>query len=235
MHLDKTTLHVLDAGSDTIGKVYKAQDGKLMGALRKIRAWPIFNHIKADWLSVSRMIVALINIILFFFFVFSGSKPRFILLILSFTIMAYISDLLDGPWARLEMEEGKKKLDSNFGSWIDNTADKMICIPSMVFVMYLQRVYWVPIMILLIDCSLIFLRTFIAKRHKIQLRANHYGKLKTWMQGFGICFILANQIIPGMDYVGYNILKFGAILAGLASFIKHIRNAAPQIREAKRA
>lgn len=225
---------ILDLGSKFIGKIYKLQDGKLMGLIRKIHTWPILKYVKADWLSVGRIVIAIVNIVLFTLLLLWGVW-RFLHLILSLTIIAYVSDLIDGPWARVEMELGKKTRDSDFGSWIDNIADKFICIPSMFFVIYLQKVYWVPIVVIVIDLSLVILRIFIVRKWKIQLRANHYGKLKTWLQGFGVCFTLAEGFMPGISYVAYNLLKWGAIPFAMASFAKHIRNVVPQIQAAKQA
>ncbi len=232
--MPKRTTKVLDTGSGMISKFDKARDGWLMKIIRRVRKWPIIRHIRADWLSVGRMIIAVVNIILFALFIKSGEE-KFISLILVFTISAYLSDLIDGSWARVEIEDGTKDENSSFGALIDNAADKAICIPSMLFVMYLLKVYWVPIVIIALEGVLGLLRIIIVRKYKIEVRANHYGQMKNWAHGFGICFILLELTVPGMAYIGYNMLKWVAIPITIISLVNHIGNVRPQIRELKRA
>lgn len=232
MPLEKDAIQVLDGGSEAIGKVYKTQDGILILTIRRIRKWPLVKYVTANHLTALRVIFAIVNVILFITGLFVG-LAKFLPFMLSFTIIAYVSDYFDGPWARAEEADGDKDPDSDFGSWFDNTADKALCIPSMFFVMYLLGRYPAPLGVLAIDVSLGFFRTYIAKRYKLELRANFYGKLKTWLQGLGICFVLADYLIHGIGLVGYNILLFGSIPVGLLSLTKHIRNVYPQIQNIK--
>ncbi len=235
MHLTQNPnpTRVLTIGSDVIGKVYRAQGGWALRILRIIHKWPILKWVTADILTGMRMVIAVVNIALFILGIIMGLK-NFLPFLLSLTIIAYMSDFFDGQWARLEMEEGRKKKDADFGSWLDNTADKAICIPSMFFVMYLQRAYLAPILMLIIDIFLGIFRGIIARRYKTQLRANHYGKLKTWLQGFGITFVLANYLMPGIGQVGYYILLYGAVPIGILSFIKHYQNVYSQIKRVQK-
>lgn len=233
MHL-KIFIRVLDDGSHVIGYVYKADTGTMLKLLRKTRPWPIFKWITADFLTIGRLIIAVTNIFLFIIGLTYIGLPDVLPIMLGLTILAYATDYFDGKYARLEIEEGTKQPDSNFGSFIDNMADKAICIPSMFFVMRLIHHYTVPIIIIVIDFALSILRIVIARKYKISLRANHYGKFKTWIQGIGISFVLAGNMVPGFGTVGYVIL-FGAIFIGILSFLKHYRNVYPQIQELKRA
>jgi len=211
----------------------KARDSWLMKIIRRVRKWPLVKYVRADWLSVGRIIIAIANIVLFALFIKLGSE-KLIGWILSLTIIAYVSDLIDGSWARVEIEEGLKDKDSNFGALVDNIADKTVCIPSMFFVMYLQKVYWVPIMIIAIEIVFAVFRIIIGRKYKIQARANHFGQMKNWLHGFGICFILLELTIPGVAYIGYNMLKV-AIVIGAISFLQHLYNLLPQVKALKRA
>jgi len=226
----RRTNKALGAGSEAMSKFDKARDGWLMGVIRQVRKWPIIRHIRADWLSVGRMIAAIINIILFALFIRSGEE-KFISLILVFTIAAYISDLVDGSLARVEIDEGIKDPDSNFGALIDNIADKAVCIPSMLFVMYLLKVYWVPFTIIALEGVLALLRIIIIRKYKLEIRANRYGQMKNWAHGFGICFILLGTLFPKMAYVGYSMLAWVAIPGTIISLLQHMWNVRPQIKE----
>ncbi|MFA4880455.1 MAG: CDP-alcohol phosphatidyltransferase family protein [Candidatus Doudnabacteria bacterium] len=228
MHLVKTTA-ALHMGSELIGRVHKTQGRFVFRIVRAIHKWPILKWITADILTAMRLVIALMNVLLFILGIRWG-LTHFLPLLLSLTIIAYASDFFDGQWARVEAEEGTKKKDTDFGSWFDNTADKAVCIPSMFFIMYLQRAYLAPITMLIIDIALGIFRWMIARRYKMQLRANHYGKFKTWLQGFSISFVLADYLIPGIGQVGYYILLYGAIPVGILSFLKHYQNVYPQIK-----
>ncbi|MDD5626451.1 MAG: CDP-alcohol phosphatidyltransferase family protein [Patescibacteria group bacterium] len=231
MHLAKTTA-ALHMGSELIGKIYRTQGGLALRIVRVVHQWPIFKWVTADILTAMRMVIAFTNVLLFILGIKWGLK-NFLPFLLSLTIIAYGSDLFDGQMARLEVEEGKKKKDTNFGPWFDNMADKAVCIPSMFFIMWLRRVYLAPIAMLIVDITLGIFRWVIARKYKIQLSANHYGKFKTWLQGFSINFVLVDYLIPGIGQVGYYILLFGAIPVGILSFLKHYQNAYPQIKRAQ--
>lgn len=104
-------------------------------------------------------------------------------------IIAAITDLIDGKWAR------KKKLVTDLGAFLDPLADKMLVNLAFLVLVYLGVVpLWVFAVILVRDFAVDGMR-MMAARSGVTISASIYGKWKTTFQMTALIIILLNLIV----------------------------------------
>ena len=104
-------------------------------------------------------------------------------------IVASITDLIDGKWAR------RRKLVTDLGAFLDPIADKMLINLAFLTLTYLNIIpIWVFAIILVRDFAVDGMRMMVA-RNKITIAASFYGKLKTTMQMIALIVLLLNLIV----------------------------------------
>ncbi len=176
----------------------------------------------ANVLSFLRLIITIINVVLFSTIMNTDNTTarQFVLLIITilFTI-GIISDFLDGYLAR------KYNLITNLGKFIDPIADKilitstllMLCLYSFFAYSFLTPYkIWLFLCITIIitrDIIVDFIR-FIAIEHQIVLSANMWGKVKTTSQMLAILLLLLS-ILSGMSFLSIS----GMVLLFIATLL----------------
>ena len=119
-------------------------------------------------------------------------------------IVASITDLIDGKWAR------KSKHVTDLGAFLDPLADKMLINLAFLVLVYLNMVpLWVFAIILVRDFAVDGMRMMSAKQGKT-ISASIYGKWKTTFQMTALIILLLNMIY----YV-----EFFAILGNITLYI----------------
>lgn len=104
-------------------------------------------------------------------------------------IVAAITDLIDGKWAR------KDKLVTDLGAFLDPLADKMLVNLALLALVYLNVVpLWVFAVILIRDLAVDGMRMMSAK-NGTTISASIYGKWKTTFQMTALIILLLNLII----------------------------------------
>lgn len=104
-------------------------------------------------------------------------------------IVAAITDLIDGKWAR------KRKIVTDLGAFLDPLADKMLVNLAFLALVYLGVVpVWVFAIILIRDFAVDGMRMMSAK-NGITISASIYGKWKTTLQMAALIIILLNLIV----------------------------------------
>ena len=104
-------------------------------------------------------------------------------------IIASLTDLIDGKWAR------KKKIETDLGAFLDPLADKMLTSLAFLVLVYLNVVpLWLFAIILVRDFAVDGMRMMAAKGG-VTIAASIYGKLKTTVQMTALIILLLNLIV----------------------------------------
>ena len=132
-------------------------------------------------------------------------------------IMASITDLIDGKWAR------KTKTVTDLGAFLDPLADKMLVNLAFLVLAYQDIVpLWVFAVILVRDFAVDGMRMMAARSGKT-ISASIYGKWKTTFQMAAIIIILLNQIISSniIGIIG-NIVLYLALILTVVSGLDYL-------------
>ena len=113
--------------------------------------------------------------------------------------VAGLSDYVDGWIAR------RYGYESKLGMLLDPLADKIIVVSVMVTLLFLGRLemqiqgidsHWIALTLVIVtvgrEIGITGLRS-IASSNGIEMPADRWGKLKTWIQFFALVFLLYNQ------------------------------------------
>lgn len=104
-------------------------------------------------------------------------------------IVAAITDLIDGKWAR------RQKKVTDLGAFLDPLADKMLVNLAFLVLVYLGVVpLWVFAVILVRDFAVDGMRMMVARRG-VTISASKLGKWKTTFQMTALIIILLNLIV----------------------------------------
>ena len=104
-------------------------------------------------------------------------------------IIAAITDLIDGKWAR------QQKKVTDLGAFLDPLADKMLVNLAFLVLVYLNVVpLWVFAIILVRDFAVDGMRMMAAK-NGVTISASIYGKWKTTFQMTALIILLLNLIV----------------------------------------
>lgn len=200
---------------------YKKISGLAQRLVRwSIEAVPWADKISANLLTATRIGAALLLWVIIIFF---DWRTRLVL-ILTINGFSYVSDLFDGAVANVKNQKTK------LGSWLDNTADKLLALPNLWIVFQLTRgdavlkvipIEWILVVIAAIDFLLISLRIAAACR-KIHIEANYFGKVKILFQFAGFWLVELNFFI--FPKLGVNFLGISAIFSGLSLIVHLITN-----------
>ena len=136
---------------------------------------------------------------------------------LAIFILASITDLIDGRWAR------KTKAVTDLGAFLDPLADKMLVNLAFLVLVYLQVVpLWVFAIILVRDFAVDGMRMMAARSGKT-IAASIYGKWKTTFQMTALIIILLNLIINN-DIIGMvgDIVLYIALILTVISGVDYL-------------
>ena len=146
---------------------------------------------------VSNLITLSRFILLFFTAEFLLNKSYFFSIV--FIILIWISDLLDGYFARSRNEV------SELGKIIDPLADKIV-IAVIILILLLQGILplWFMIITILRDIIIFTGGLYLKYKKKIVLQSNWTGKLTVFTIGFTVVFMILIQWI-NIDFSSYHI------------------------------
>ncbi len=136
------------------------------------------------YLTIARMLLS----VLFMIFVLLPQNWARITALVLF-IIASITDLVDGKWAR------KQKVVTDLGAFLDPLADKMLVNLAFLALTTMGIIpVWIFAVILVRDFAVDGMR-MMAARDGITISASFYGKLKTTFQMTALIIILLNLIV----------------------------------------
>ncbi len=133
-----------------------------------------------------------------------------------FFIVASVSDLLDGYFARLY------KVESILGQLMDPVADKLLVMAALIMMIPLGRVH--PILVLLLLSRDIFISGLraAAASQALVIPAGSSGKWKTGMQMFAIPALMLNRYLFGVNLLSMGQwLLAGSMILSLVSAIQY--------------
>lgn len=136
------------------------------------------------YLTIARMVLSVVFMV---FALLPDTWARILALVVF--IIASLTDLIDGKWAR------KSKIVTDLGAFLDPLADKMLVNLAFLVLVYLGVVpLWVFAVILVRDFAVDGLRMMAAK-DGITIAASKYGKWKTTFQMTALIILLLNLIV----------------------------------------
>ena len=136
------------------------------------------------YLTIARMVLSVVFLVLV---LLPDTWARVLALIVF--IIASLTDLIDGKWAR------KRKIVTDLGAFLDPLADKMLVNLAFLALVYLGVVpLWVFATILVRDFAVDGLR-MMAARDGVTIAASKYGKWKTTFQMTALIILLLNLIV----------------------------------------
>lgn len=151
------------------------------------------------YLTIARMLLSVLFLI---FVLIPQTWARITALVLF--IIASITDLIDGKWAR------KQKIVTDLGAFLDPLADKMLVNLAFLALTSLNVIpIWVFAIILIRDFAVDGMRMMSA-RDGVTISASFYGKLKTTFQMTALIIILLNLIVN---------VEFFTIIGNIALYI----------------
>ena len=167
--------------------------------------------------TILTMLRIFLSVVFFVFMLLPNTWAKIVALVIF--VVASISDYIDGKWAR------KKKIVTEFGSFLDPLADKMLVNLAFLALVYLNVIpVWIFAIILVRDFAVDGLRMMAARSGKT-LSASFFGKLKTTFQMIALAIIISNTFISSneLTILGNTILYIALILtiwSGVDYFIK---------------
>ncbi len=163
-------------------------------------------------LTAIRIILVPVICVLIYFHYQTHLKFANFLAIL-FVFIASITDFFDGRIAR------KYNIVSNFGRCMDPIADKLLVLSLMVMLIYTNKAWVFPsIIILFREIFISGIREFCAKENNIIIYVSKLAKYKTASQMFSLLFLLMFGNIKYMFYIGNICLTFASILSIITAY-----------------
>ncbi len=170
-------------------------------------------------------IITMARVIAIPFFMYFLYLENYLMALIIF-ILASISDFVDGYLAR------KMNLVTNFGKFMDPTADKLLVFSALL--LFIERGLMSSVLVTIIIAREFMVVTMrnIAIEKKIVVPAMWSGKVKTTIQMVGICLIMLLAYIETMQNPAYSmsyssiiewtayIITFVTIYSGIDYFIK---------------
>jgi len=139
------------------------------------------SFITPNTLTVTRIL--LIPIGVYVVFLDGGDNARYQILAWSIFFVLGLTDIVDGKWAR------QSNRITALGTFLDPVADKALIGSAMISLSILDRFpWWMTILILTREIGITIFRLLVIRDGVIP--ASKGGKLKTFMQGFGVGFYM---------------------------------------------
>jgi CDP-diacylglycerol--glycerol-3-phosphate 3-phosphatidyltransferase len=134
--------------------------------------------------------------------------PTTCLLATIFFLVAILTDLADGFWAR------KYNQVTNFGKFLDPLADKILIASVLIMLVELNWVpAWIAIIVIVRELLVTGLRAIAADKGQV-IAADKYGKMKTIMQSVALVPLIYHYPFFGIDTaaVGFLLLLVAVVL-----------------------
>ncbi len=123
------------------------------------------------------------------------------------------TDMIDGSLARV------RKQVTEWGTFFDPIADKMLITLSAVVVVVQAVGWWLTTLVIFVELAIV-LGGMLHKQRGIDVTANHWGKAKMFMQVTGVTLLLCGLALvsPGFIMAGTVVLLISVILAVMSLF-----------------
>lgn len=134
--------------------------------------------------------------------------PTTCLLATIFFLVAILTDLADGFWAR------KYNQVTNFGKFLDPLADKILIASVLIMLVELNWVpAWIAIIVIIRELLVTGLRAIAADKGQV-IAADKYGKMKTIMQSVALVPLIYHYPLFGVDTaaLGFLLLLVAVVL-----------------------
>lgn len=127
-------------------------------------------------------------------------SPTTCLLATIFFLVAILTDLADGFWAR------RYNQITNFGKFLDPLADKILIASVMIMLVALNWIpAWIAIIVIIRELLVTGLRAIAADKGQV-IAADKYGKMKTIMQSVAMIPLIYHYPVFGIDVAGLGFL-----------------------------
>lgn len=134
--------------------------------------------------------------------------PTTCLLATIFFLVAILTDLADGFWAR------KYNQVTNFGKFLDPLADKILIASVLIMLVELNWIpAWIAIIVIVRELLVTGLRAIAADKGQV-IAADKYGKMKTIMQSVALVPLIYHYPFFGIDTaaLGFLLLLVAVVL-----------------------
>lgn len=138
-----------------------------------------------------------------------------------FAILACVTDFFDGKIAR------KYEICSSYGKCMDPIADKTLIMSLMVMLVYLEKAWVFPcIVILFRDFAISGIREYVSLERSMTIDVSKLSKLKTATQMFALLFLMCVGSNVVLLIIGNILLVITAILSLITSwqYVKSVEN-----------
>jgi CDP-diacylglycerol--glycerol-3-phosphate 3-phosphatidyltransferase len=135
-------------------------------------------------------------------------NPTTCLLATIFFLIAILTDLADGFWAR------KYNQVTNFGKFLDPLADKILIASVLIMLVELNWIpAWIAIIVIVRELLVTGLRAIAADKGQV-IAADKYGKMKTIMQSVALVPLIYHYPFFGIDtaQLGFLLLLVAVVL-----------------------
>jgi CDP-diacylglycerol---glycerol-3-phosphate 3-phosphatidyltransferase len=163
-------------------------------------------------------ILTLIRILLvpvFIMFFYLQIPYQYVYALIVFLI-ASVTDFLDGVIAR------KYNLVTDFGKLMDPMADKLLVSAGVIMLVSIGKIHPVLAIILIGREFIISSFRLVAASKGTILAAGSLGKVKTVFQLGGICFLLIEDMLPGILKYAGDVLIYISVIFAIWSSIDYI-------------
>jgi CDP-diacylglycerol--glycerol-3-phosphate 3-phosphatidyltransferase len=166
------------------------------------------SFITPNTLTVTRIL--LIPIGVYVVFLDGGDNARYQILAWSIFFVLGLTDIVDGKWAR------QSNRITALGTFLDPVADKALIGSAMISLSILDRFpWWMTILILTREIGITIFRLLVIRDGVIP--ASKGGKLKTFMQGFGVGFYML-PLPASLDWFKTAFISVAIILTITSAF-----------------
>jgi len=139
------------------------------------------SFITPNSLTVTRIL--LIPVGVYVLFLDGGDNARYQVIAWTIFFLLGLTDIIDGKWAR------QSNRITALGTFLDPVADKALIGSAMISLSILNRFpWWITILILTREIGITIFRLVVIRDGVIP--ASKGGKLKTFLQGFGVGFFM---------------------------------------------
>jgi CDP-diacylglycerol--glycerol-3-phosphate 3-phosphatidyltransferase len=176
----------------------------------------------ANYLTYGR--IAIVPVVVLFLMGINDFDPErvgwnkfFSWMAMLFFVLAQISDVIDGHYAR------KYGVVSSFGKFVDPLADKLMSMSVLIMLIPLGRIAaWMVVLLIARDVTITALRS-IAASEGIEISASDWGKKKTLIQAFSLGFLLVHYPFWGLDPrpVGL-VLLWATLIVSIGSGVHYV-------------
>jgi CDP-diacylglycerol--glycerol-3-phosphate 3-phosphatidyltransferase len=160
------------------------------------------SFITPNSLTVTRILFIPVGV--YFIFIDGGDNAGYQIIAWTIFFLLGLTDIVDGKWAR------QSNRITALGTFLDPVADKALIGSAMISLSILDRFpWWMTILILTREIGITIFRLLVIRDGVIP--ASKGGKLKTFMQGFGVGFFML-PLPESLNWFKYAFISVAIIL-----------------------